>query len=442
MLKKFLAFLLSIIILASMLIGSASAFQISGFELNAKSAMLVSLDTGEVLFSKAENEKMYPASITKLLVAILLLEKAENLDTTMITTNRSALNAISGTGASVIGLKEGEQLTARQALYCLLVSSGGDVAYTIAEYCAGSVDAFIDMMNQKAQQIGMTSSHFGNPVGLHDDQTYTTASDLVLLAKQALTYKEIVEVTSVSRYTVEATNMSPARILSTTNFLIDPNTNYYYKYAKGLKTGFTDEAGRCVVSTASYNGYNYLCIVLGCTTKGGRNDFIDSRNLYRWAFNNFEYKSILDTTKPVAEIPVELSWATDYLQLYPEKSISSILPKEADESTIYIEPHLIGQSVDAPIKAGDVLGTADVIYASEVIGTVNLVAKETVKANLFLRIGRGFKRFFSSAAFKIVLALIIAAVAIYIAIVIKLNSRSKKRRKVKYVPYEKHSKNK
>ena len=442
MLKKFLAFLLAITILASLFVGTASAFQISGFELNAKSAMLVSLDTGEVLFSKAENEKMYPASITKLLVAILLLEKADNLDTTIITTNRSALNAISGTGASVIGLKEGEQLTARQALYCLLVSSGGDVAYTIAEFCAGSVDAFIDMMNQKATQLGMASSHFGNPVGLHDDQTYTTAADLVLLAKHALTYNEIVEVTSVSRYTVEATNMSPARILSTTNFLIDPNTNYFYKYAKGLKTGFTDEAGRCVVSTASYNGYNYLCIVLGCTTKGGRNDFIDSKNLYRWAFNNFEYKSILDTTKPVAEIPVELSWATDYLQLYPEKSISSILPKEADESTIYIEPHLIGQTVDAPIKAGDILGTADVIYASEIIGTVNLIAKETVKANIFLRIGRGIKKFFSSTAFKIILGLIIAVVAIYIVIVIKLNSNSKKRRKVKYVPYEKHGKNK
>lgn len=441
MLKKLISILLSLTILASIFIFSASAYQISGFALNAKSAILVSLDSGEVLFAKAQNEKMYPASITKLLVAILLLEKAENLDTTMITTNRSALNAISGTGASVIGLKEGEELTARQALYCLLVSSGGDVAYTIAEYCAGSVDAFIDMMNQKAVQLGMASSHFGNPVGLHDDQTYTTASDIVILAKQALTYKEIIEVTSVPRYTVAPTNKSPSRILSTTNFLIDPNTNYYYKYAKGLKTGFTDEAGRCVVSTASYNGYNYLCVVLGCTTKGGRNDFIDSKNLYRWAFNNFEYKSILDTTKPVAEIPVELSMSTDHLQLYPESSIKSILPTLADESTIYIEPHLISETVDAPIKAGDVLGTADVIYASQVIGTVNLIAKENIRANIFLRIGRGIKKFFSSTAFKIILSLIIAAVVIYILIVIKLNASTKKRRKVKFVPYDKHGKN-
>lgn len=440
MIRKCIIFILTLTFLISVFLLPVSAFQISGFELNAKSAVLISLDTDEILYSKNENEKMYPASITKLLVAILMLENTENLDTTMITTTRTALNAISGTGASVIGLKEGEQLTARQALYCLLVSSGGDVAYVVAEHYGGTIENFMSMMNSKAVQIGMKSSSFGNPVGLHDESTYTTASDIVLLAKHAVKYPDIVQATSVARYTVGPTNMSSSRILSTTNFFIDPNTNYYYKYAKGLKTGFTDEAGRCVVSTATYNGYNYLCVVMGCTSKGGRNDFIDSCNLYRWAFNNFEYKSLLDTTKPVGEIKVDLSWNTDYLPLYPEKSIKSILPTQADESTIYIKPNLVSEIIDAPIKTGDILGTADIIYAGQVIGTVNLISKENVKANIILSIGRGVKNFFSSPAFKVVLIIIIAVAAIYLLIVIRLNLNAKKRRKVKYAPYDKHKK--
>ena len=426
-----------ILIFSTFACNSASAFQISGFELNAKAAMLISLDTGEVLYAKNENEKMYPASLTKMLAAVIVLENTGDLDNTKITTTKSALRAISGTGASVIGLKEGEELTVRQALYCLLVSSGGDIAYVIAEHYGGTTEGFMDMMNKKAQEIGMTSSHFGNPVGLHDEQTYTTASDIALLAQYALKYDAFAEITSTVRYNMAATNMSPARTLSTTNFLIDRSTNYYYKYAAGVKTGFTDEAGRCVVSTASYEGYNYLCIIMNCDSTGGqRNEFVDSRNLYRWAFNNFEYKTLIDTTLPVAEIPVELSMSSDFIQLYPEKSITSILPIQADSSTISIEPTLIAEKVDAPVESGTVLGTADVIYAGEVIGRVNLVSRETVKANVILQTGRILKNVFTSPPFKIILILIGIGVLIFIGACIKLNMKSTKHRKVKYMPYD------
>lgn len=440
--KRFLNFIITFILIFAIFssLFSAAAFQISGFELNAQGAMLISLDTGEVLYSKNAEQKMYPASITKLLVAAIVLDNTNNLDSEIITMTKSALREISGTGASVIGLSEGEELTARQALYCLLISSGGDIAYAIAEHYGGSTDGFMDLMNKKSAEIGMANSSFGNPVGLHDEYTYTTPSDVAKLAKYVLKYKEIIEITSLARYTLPATNMSKQRTLSTTNFLIDPTTNYYYKYAKGLKTGFTDEAGRCVVSTASFdNGaYNYLCVIMGCNSSGGqRNEFVDSRNLYRWAYNNFEFKSILDTTKPVAEIPVELSIDTDFIQLYPENSLTSILPIKADESTINVNATLLYEKVDAPVTPGTVLGTADVLYAGEVIGTVNLVSHDTVKANLFLQIGRVAKNIFSSTAFKIVGVLIIVGVLVFIGICIHLNFGNKKRRKVKYIPYDK-----
>ncbi len=439
MFKKSLKYIISFILIFSIFSSNiASAFQISGFELNARAAMLISLDTEQILHEKNADAKMYPASLTKILAAVLVLEKTEDLDSTTVTVSKEALRAISGTGASVIGLKEGETLTVRQALYCLLVSSGGDVAYVIAEYVGGTTENFMAMMNEKAKELGMENSSFGNPVGLHDSETYTTARDIMKLTKYALTFPAFKEITSVSRYTLAATNMSDERILSTTNFLIDPSTNYFYQYASGVKTGFTDEAGRCVVSTASYNGYNYLCVIMGCDSTGGqRNEFIDSRSLYRWAFNNFEYKELLDITKPVTEIPVELSLDTDYVSLYPEKNITQILPTKADSSTVTIKPTLKGESVDAPVNIGDVLGTAEIFYAGESIGKVNLVAKENISSNIFLKAGRTIKNIFTSSAFKIIFVIIIAAVLVYVGMCVYLTARSrKKRRKVKYIPYE------
>ncbi len=437
--KYIITFILIFAIFSSNIV---SAFQISGFELNARAAMLISLDTDQIMHEKNADKKMYPASLTKILAAVLVLEQVEDIDKTTITVSDSALTAIMGTGASVIGLKEGEVLTVRQALYCLLVSSGGDVSYVIAEYIGGTTENFMKMMNERAKELGMKNSSFGNPVGLHDDETYTTARDISILVKYALKFEAFKEITSTVRYYMAATNKSPQRVLSTTNFLIDPSTNYYYMYASGVKTGFTDEAGRCVVSTASYNGYNYLCIIMGCDSTGGRrNEFVDSRNLYRWVFNEFEYKALLDISQPVTEIPVELSMETDYLKLYPDNNITQILPQNADSSTITIKPRLKSTSVDAPIKTGDVLGTADVIYASEIIGTVKLVAKEDIKANVFLQAGRVIKNIFSSKVFKIILGIIAGAILLYILACIYLTYKSrKKRRRVKYVPYNKHSK--
>ncbi len=439
--KTFKHIITFLVIFSTLSCVPVSAFQFNEFELNAKAALLLSLDTDDVIYSQNADQKMYPASLTKMLVTAVVLDSTNDLNQ-KITVTKSALNEILGTGASVIGLKEGEELTVEQYLYCLLIASGGDVAYVLAEHFGGDTEGFMDMMNEKAQQIGMTSSHFGNPVGLHDEETYCTPNDIAKLFKYVLNYPIFKEIISKSRYTLEATNKSKARILSTTNFLIDGSTNYYYKYCNGGKTGFTDEAGRCVATTASSGGYTYMCIIMNCNSKGGvRNEFRDSINLYKWAFNNFEYKSVLDITKPVTEIPLELSMDTDYLQLYPEQNLKKILPKTADESTVSVKPKLNSASVKAPITPDTVYGTADIIYGDEVIGTVNLVSRDTIKANVILQIGEIFKNVIGSTIFKVLLIIVVGAILVYVAIIIKLNTDSKKRhRKVRYIPYDKHKK--
>ncbi|MCQ2440672.1 MAG: D-alanyl-D-alanine carboxypeptidase [Clostridia bacterium] len=420
----------------------ALAYEPSGFTVNAKNALLVSMDTGEVLYSKKENQKVYPASITKIMSVTLMLESNMYNPDAKVAMTKEVLKLISGTGSSVSNLKVGEEITHLDLVYLVLMSSFGDCAYLAAVTFGGSVDNFVDMMNEKAKKLGLKNTHYTNPVGLHEAGTYTTAYDTYKLASYALKNSTFKKVCESTRYTVPATNMSGARTISTTNFLQDNTTNYYYSYAKGVKTGYTDEAGRCLVSTASYNGYNYMCILFGCPPNAGiRYEFIDSKNLYRWVFNNFEFKDVADDDTPIYEMPVELSLQTDFISLYVEKSFVSVLPKDADESTITIRPHTKSKTADAPIKKGDILGTADIIYAENVIGTVNLVSGENVKRSTILYIWRAVKNVLSSVYMKILYILAAVVIIIFIIAVVKMNSGRANKRKVKYIPYDETKEN-
>ena len=434
MVKKFFSLILIICLILVPI--KVSAYEITGFDITAKAGMLASMDTGEILYQKNADQKVYPASITKIMTVILYLEDEQYDPNSKVTMTEEVLKMILGTGSAVSNLVAGETFSQLDLAYMTLMSSFGDCAYLGAIFYEGSVEAFVDKMNAKAMELGLTGTHYANPIGLHDDENYTTVNDvrtLTLYALQNETFKKICE---TSRYTMPATNKHGERRLSTTNFLQDSTTNYYYTYAKGVKTGFTDEAGRCLVSTASYNGYNYLCILMGCPTNlGVRKEFIESRDLYKWAFNNFEFKEVANSENPVCEIKVELSMERDYVPLYIEKGFVSVLPNEADESTIIIEPHLNSESVDAPVKKGQKLGTADIIYAEKVLGTVDLVAGDDVEANTILIIARVLKNFFTSNYMKIVYIVALAAVLLFIIAVLRLNWGRTKKRKVKYIPY-------
>lgn len=411
-----------------------SAYEVNSFEITAKAGMLISMDTGEILYENNIDKKIYPASITKIMTAIVMLESGKYNPNEKIAMTEKVLTMILGTGSVVSNLKAGEEITHKDLLYYVLMSSAGDCTYLAAELCYGSVEAFVNEMNNKARALGLNNTHYVNPIGLHDDNHYTTVRDIYTLTTYALKNSTFKEVCETARYTVKPTNFSGQRILSTTNFLMDTTTNYYYQYAKGVKTGFTDEAGRCLVSTASYNGYNYMCVVVGCPGNQ-KNHFTESTNLYRWAFNNFSFKEIANSAEPVCEIPLELSFETDFVPLYFKESFVSVLPNDADDSTIVIKPHLNSESVKAPVKKGDVLGTADVVFAEKVIGTVDLVVGEDVKASKILVAVEYIKGVFSSVYMKVVYVAIALVIIIFIAICIKMNYSKIKKRKVKYIPY-------
>ena len=438
MLKKVFCALLIICLIFTPVL-TVNAYEPTGIEISANAAMLVSMDTDEVLYEKNADTRVYPASITKIMTTLLILESDKYNPDAKIAMTEEALDLISGTGSSVSLFNAGVEFTQLDLVYMVLMSSYGDCALLAADYYGGSVENFVAMMNTRANELGLTGTHYENPIGLHHEQNYTTAHDTYTLTKFALQNETFKEVCESTRHTVNSS--AGTRVLSTTNFLQDNTTNYYYQYAKGVKTGFTDEAGRCLVSTASYNGYNYMCIVFGCPPNA-KNHFTESKELYRWAFNNFEFKTVADVTTPVAEIAVEKSFDTDFVSLYVEKSFTSVLPKDANDSTISIVPKPTADTVNAPIKKGQVLGTADIIYAEKVIGTVNLVANENIEQSFILNTLDIVGNFLTSSYMIVVYVLVGVIILIFVIAIIKMNSKKSKKRKIKYKPYNENKENK
>ena len=446
MFKKVFCVLLVAVLIFSAVITAGSAYTPPNFDIEAEGAMLVNTDTGDIIYSKNIDKKLYPASLTKLMTALVLYESCSDLDGQIITVSEYAINSLQGTDSSTGGLKIGEQLTVRQMLYVLLLSSANDGANAIAEHVAGSIESFCEKMNAKAEELGMTGTHYANPHGLHDINHYTTVNDMYKLTTAFLKVDLLKEICYSTKYSLPATNKNPARTFTTTNYMLlnsglkctaekYKGQSYYYKYANGVKTGYTDPAGRCLITTASKGGYNYMCILMNSPVyaEDGRTkirvEFGDTKALYEWAFNDFEYKSILQTDEIVGEAPVELAWDTDYIAAVPSQNLSAVVPKAADNSTITKEIHWYKESYEAPIKKGDILGECNLVYAGESLGTVTLVATNDVERSSLMYIGQKASEIFRSWPFLIFLFIVIAAILAFIITLLILNSPRHKRKK-------------
>lgn len=442
--KKKLVFLLSLLMAAGVLFSSlpasAAAYHID-FNLNSKAVELVNLDTDTVIFQKNADQKMEPASITKIMTFIVASEHIENLDGTKITVKKEVVDQLAGTESSLSGIKDGEELTALQLLNCMMVPSGNDASMVLADYVGGgNIQKFVDMMNAKAKELGCKNTHFMNPHGLHDPQHYTTADDLYKITKYAMSLPHFTEITSQKRYEIPKTNKSAEpRTLVTTNLMIDPyiGGDYYYRYTKGIKTGSHDEAGYCLVSTAVKNGYSYLCIALGSPkldSKGNsiktHGEMIDTKKLYQWAFDNFQIKSVVDSGATVGEVKLDYAWNKDKLLLVAEKGYSTILPKDVAATSVIVTPKL-PKSVKAPVKKGDVVGTATLSYANQNLATINLVAAESVERSELLYSMDVVRSVFTSVWFLVIVAIIVLLLIVYLVLAFLYNRRRRNLRKVK-----------
>lgn len=401
---------------------------------DAEIVYMESLDQGTVIFNKNSKKKTAEASLTKITTAMVVLENCEDLDATVVASQK-VMDTLAGTNSSTAGISVGEELTVRELLSLMLIKSANEAASILADYVGGDIDTFVGMMNDFAKARGCTNTNYTNPHGLDEDNHYTTAEDLAKIIKYALQNKTFCELVGSPTYTLEATNKRDSVTYSNTNSLLHKNSMYYYEYCKGIKTGTTDKAGRCLASYAVKNGYSYLCIVMQAPSKDSNGDgtsdnyaFIDTKKAYKWVFDNIKLKVVAEPSDVVTVVDVDLAKNVDHVRLIPSEEASALVPANVDSSAILIEPiaDSIKKDIKAPIKAGDVLGKANIKYAGDTLYTIDLVAGEDVDRSLLAYIWYLIKRFFSSAIMKFVLIIAVIALVFYVAVSLLYAKKQKK----------------
>lgn len=408
-------------------------------------ALLMNLDDENktVVYEKNADLKSAPASLTKIATVGVILEQVKDLDNTMVTVSEHAIAAVQGTNSSVAGLKVGEEMNMHQLLYRILMQSANEACIVAAEHIAGSEEKFVAMMNEYVQKLGCKNTRFANVHGLDQDGHYTTARDLAVIIQNVLKYPEFMTICNHESYDIPATNKNPAKTITTTNMLINHyRTEYYYRYANGIKTGTTSKAGNCLVSTATKDGYTYLCIIMqgkivpadDGNKYSVQTNFYDSRRLYEWAFSNFKFKTVAKSQTIAGTVPVNNAKDVDDVQLVPQQDVSALVPSNLEESGVLIEidQEKTPKTLDAPVKKGDVIGEAKVIYGGQEIARVKLVAAQDVKRSVVLFVVNTAKKLLSTVWAKLILALLGVLVAAYILVVILYN-RKKRRNRIRVV---------
>ena len=442
--KKFLSVLLVAVILICSFSVSASASFNSLLETEADIVLLVNTDSETVIFDKNANKRTAPASLTKIVTCMLVLENCTDLSTP-VTCKRESLDGLYAQNAATAGILAGETLTVNELLYCLMLPSAADAANILADFIGGGIDNFVVMMNDFVANLGCKDTKFVNAHGLDaNPNAYTTANDLYKITKYALQNPTFKEITSTSRYDVEPTEKYPyTRYLHNTNKMMNAGIpDYYHKAVTGVKTGTTAKAGRCVITTASQDGYNYMLIVMNAPQYDIDNDgveenvaFTESKKIYNWAFDNIVLTKVTNTTDVVTVVNVEYNSKIDHLRLVPAEEISALVPIGTETGSLVTRPieNETPKTVKAPIKKGDVLGKAEVLYGEDVVATVDLIAAEDVEFNLFVFIISMIKTVLSTTVFKILFAIFVVLLIIYILLIIRKNRIKAKRKKIRMI---------
>ena len=380
--KKFILCLMASIICLSIVLPVRTFADNNNLDINAESAILIDGDTGKVLYEKSAYEKREPASTTKIMTALLTLEHCK-LDDVATVTSEAITSVPSGYSSDL--LKMGEELSIKDLLYALLLPSSNEAANVLAIHVAGSIDSFASMMNTKAVELGCKNTHFLNPNGVHDDDHYTTAYDLAIIAREAMKNDTFKQIVSTASYTLPSTNKYSRidRNLITTNDLIKKQSKNYYEYAIGIKTGSTTPAKNCLVASATKDGKTLISVVLKASTDNDR--YNDTKTLFNYGFDNFSKKDIVKTGDIVKTIDVKnATSATKNLNLVAESGINTIVTNDKLNDTI--EPEItLNEHLQAPIKKDDIVGTAK-YTVDNIQYTINLKAGNDVKKSYVLYI--------------------------------------------------------
>ena len=341
-------------------------------ELASNYALLIDRETGLVLLDKGSHERWYPASVTKVMTALLTIENV-GLDE-MVTVTEEDLEEITWE-SSIAGLVPGDTLSVRDLLAGLMIPSGNDASYVLARYVGGGDwHAFVDMMNERAAELGCTDTHFVNPCGLHDDDHYSTCADLVLMFEEALKHPEFVEVSSQFTWELPATAAAPARELKNTDTLINPESPVYMgDDIVSSKTGSTWEGGRSLIALFERDGRSLVGVVLGAPMEtdeaGVSPNFYDMRELLEWGFSAWRTGEVVSVGDVVGSAEVTLSSDGDAVDATATSSIVATVPTETTLADLTLVPSW-SEALQAPVAEGVALGEVAVSLGDRDLGTV------------------------------------------------------------------------
>ncbi len=455
-LKKSISFILVLslsTVLLPFFITSAGAVSDPENE-HCESSLVYCIEANQILYEKKIDEIHFPTGLTKLMTAVLAskyaVEKAPDGYDTVCTVTATAYHSTTGTD---INLRINEQMSIYNLLVGMILAGANDCANVLAEKVGGSIDGFVMMMNDKAQELGMTETFFTNPTGMHDSLMVTTARDMLTLAKYAMTDTTISEIASQKTVTIPATNRSEKRVIGTKNYLVSERatTAYYLSTATGLISGNTQEGGYCTIGTASHNGSNYIAVVMKASApvivdqervleldedgnfvidEDGNfvelqprithtifNCFLDARSLLRWADTSFHFVKIIDKSTPICEISVKLAKNTDRVAVIPETYVELYVPSDLDrDRDLLIDWTLDSDTVSAPVYAGTRVGMVSVYYKGEFIKEVPLVVNTTIEQNSILVLLNAAWEMCKTPVIRVILFLVLVGFVAYVII--------------------------
>ena len=377
--KLFVIFLFILVIYNNINVSYASVINKNYVDIQVPAAVVIDFDTGRVLYDKNGDEKRKMASLTKIMTSILLVENCDMEEQIEVPKKAAQI------GGSKVGLKAGDIVTAKSLLYGMLLPSGNDCAYTVAIHLGGTIENFAKMMNDKAKVLGLTSTNFVNSHGLDNENHYTTAKEMAYLTRYALKNPYIDEAVKTKSITINFGSFT--KTLNNTNSLLRT-----YEKADGVKTGFTNGAERCLVSSATDNDRRYICVVLGATTTKIR--FNTSKLLLEETFKKYKTMDISNYLKFYINVNVVKGKIPNYEESINDNMSYPLTNEEYD--SIYIKQDIV-QSLEAPVAAGTKIGKVEVYLENEKLYEKEIFLKENIyKKNIMDYINEALSNMFKS----------------------------------------------
>lgn len=421
--RKFISVCIFTLIFTILIVG----FNVCAFEVDSKAAILIDTKTNTVIYQKNINGAISPGAFTKLMTAIVVMENSKPDDSVTIT--QDILSKMKD-GQNYVTFYAGEVLSVKDLLHCMVLDSSNLASYALALHISGSEEEFANLMNEKAKLIGATNTNFINSYGLHEQNQYSTVWDCYVISEYATRDQNLMDILNAQQYTIAASSFRPkGTLFYTNNHLISgfKTAAYYYRYARGLVSGYTKESGYVISSTANMGktGMNLIFVEAGSEKPQNVNtipSFVDAKKIFEETFSNYSIKTVIKEGQQVAESKLSLSLEKDYVALVTKQAVSVVLPKSVTLEQLEYKK-IINNDIKAPIKKGDVLGTYEVYYEGRLCASTPITSNNDIQGSFFLIFIDFVIGFFTNPVTRVLFILFIIMLIAYILITVRINKR-------------------